>query len=181
MPVLHTTSTDYEKVLGTDATDTSFPSRIPTIVEPMKSATRGIIDLRAGGPGMPVQNLLQILPIGTGANDAVLTGMRVIGWRKLPSLVTTTADLWIPVLLAQFAAVFGNVTGVAGGILGATYFFMDTITLTTGNANVSDAIISPTGEIIAHAMVDAKGFPKVELTFDLGANATAANALVARL
>jgi hypothetical protein len=184
--VIETVSDDYILSHSTDATDTSFPSKIPTTTEPTGN---GVIDFRGQRvAGAVVPNLIQLTPVGTGANDAVLTGMRVIGWRRLKSKTpTTTRDLWVPTILAEFATVFGNVTGVAAGTggpagaLAATYFFMDTITLVTGTANVSNEIVSPTGDVIAHIQMDMKGFPKIEITFDLGANATAANCLVARL
>lgn len=174
MPI-DTLCTDYALTHATDATDATFPSKIPTVTEPTGD---GVIDL-GGRPSVP--NGLRLLPIGTGANNAVLTGMRVIGWSPLK--VPNKKTLWIPCLLVEIAAVFGNVTGVASvsAALGSTYFFMDTITLVTGNANVSHEIVTNAGDIIAHLVVDVKGCQKAEITFDLGASATAANCVYGKI
>lgn len=176
--IIDTRSGDFAKTHATDRTDTSFPSKIPTRTEPTND---GVINLGFGGSCAP--NGLILVPIGTGADDAVLTGMRVIGWRRLKSNNLSKTDLWVPVKLLEVAAVFGNITGVLDSMLGTTYFFMDTITLvgTSGNANISHELVSPADNTVAHIVVDAKGFQKVEVTFDLGANATAANCLYATL
>lgn len=167
---------NFGQATASDAT--SFASRIPTVTEPVASSTRSVIEWgkKEGGNCLPA---CEILIIGTGVNDAVITGVRVIKWKRKRGTPGTSglADLWIPIILCEFAAVLGNVTGAAGSVVPTTYFFADTITLVTGNANISNEIISPTGDVIAHATFDTKGAEKLEFTYDLGANATGVNVL----
>jgi len=47
---------------------------------------------------------------------------------------------------------------VADGVVSATNYYADTITRTTGIENVSDQILSPTGDVAGHVVVDVKGF-----------------------
>jgi hypothetical protein len=104
--------------------------------------------------------------------------VRLIGWRKLGSDPAT--QLWIPVVLAELACTACAVTGVAGKLIVATERFCDTITLVTGNDDISIDIVSPTGDVIAHALADIKGFSKLEITFDsTAAGTTAMNCLYA--
>ncbi len=186
--LLETLTNNLAKVFGTDVTDTSFASIIPTITEPVASSTRGIIANGGGRGGDKGQNLVKLYPIGTGANNAVITGMRVIGWNKFPGdpiAATPTADLWIPEPLAAFDLVYGNVTGVAAtggkaaGALTSTYFFMDTVNQTTnfGDDNVNIRFSSNQSDLVAGILVDLEGCAKFEVIFDAGANVTAMNCL----
>jgi hypothetical protein len=160
-----------------DLSDAAFPTIIPTVDEPTGN---GVINLTTG-EGAAVPNGIGLLPIGTGANDAVVTGFRIYGWKyrraNAGSGSTRTKGLWIPYLLAQFAGVCSATTGVDGTDIPSTYFFLDTITLTTGNANVSNEIISPTGDVIAHCLIANKGCRKLQMTLDMGANLTGFNGL----
>lgn len=178
--LIETLSTDWQKMAGTDLAGSSFASIIPTATEPVKSSTRAIIDLGNGGAVGP--NLILACPVGTGANNAVLTGVRFYGWRKLPR-GSAESDLWVPVPLVAVDTVFGNVTGATGSSLIATYFFMDTINLIAnfGVANVNNVIQSNQADLPGFIIFDAYGFQKLEIDVDLGANATAANCLVAKL
>lgn len=165
-----------------DATDGTFPSKVPTVTRPSGD---GVIDFFKDNNKLAIAGVvpqsLRLLPIGTGANNAVLTGMRVISWDVIyPTGSGTGLPLYIPTVLAEFATVFGNIPGIAGAVLGSTYFFMDTITVVTGNANVSEEVLSNAADLVAHAVVVTKGAQLIEITFDLGANATGANCLVKR-
>lgn len=173
---IETPSLDLAKLFSTDVTNTSFPSLIPTITEPRSSATRGVIEMVSSGNVS--KNLLCLIPVGTGANNAVITGMRVTGWNRLRA-TPPLHPLWIPTPLLAVDMVFGNVTGVALSPLAATYFFMDTITLITnfGTANVSNEFLSNQGDLVGAIHLDAKGYQKVEVSVDLGANATGFNCL----
>ena len=167
---LETLSTALAKTHATDATDTSFPSKIPTGTEP---SGNGVIEL--GLYGGLIQNGIVLLPYATsGDNDTF--SMRLIGWRVLGSLSTTL--LWVPVVLVELACTASTVVGVATRLVAATERFVDTITLVTGNDDISIDIVSPTGNVIAHVVADLKGFQKVELTFDsTAAGTTAMNCL----
>lgn len=179
--LIETQSSDFFRVLSTDSTDSSFPSVIPTTTEPTGV---GVIELGfSGGQSKAyAPNGLVIVPYGTGADDATITGMRVIGWSRLPGDQATTQSLWIPFILLECAAILSTAVGVAGSVLTSTYRFCDTITLvgTSGNANISHELISPTGNVIASVTCDTKGCQKVQVTFDLG-TATAANAIARRI
>jgi hypothetical protein len=168
----------FRKTHATDATDTSFAARSPKVTEPTGD---GIIAMGFGG--RKTNNGLMLLIVGTGANNAVIDGMRVISWRRLLGDGNTVKDLWVPHVLAEFSATLGNVTGAANGALGTSYFFADTISLVTnmGNANVSNEIVSPQNDTPAHILLDAKGAEKVEVLFDLGASATGGNCLYAKI
>ncbi len=178
---------DYIKLFGTDVTDGTFSTTvaIPTVTEPVASATRGVFDLALTG-GSYSRNLMELIPIGTGINNAVITGLRVFGWTRLKGvggLSAPTKDLWVPKLLFAADMVFGNVIGVAGSALASTYFFMDTITITSGigNANVDNVITTNALDLVASVLFDTKGSQKIEALVDLGANATAFNLLARRM
>jgi hypothetical protein len=71
---------------------------------------------------------------------------------------------------------------VAGTPVVATERFVDTITLVTGNDDISVDIVSPTADEIAHVMLDCKGFMKIEITFDMTTgDPTGGNCLVSLL
>jgi hypothetical protein len=173
---IETLSTPWEIGCKTaDLTDTSFPSKVPTRTKPSGNS---ILDFRGGTS----PNQLKIILLGTGANNAVLTGVRFLAWNHFDDGTGDNGKaLWVPTPLAEFAAVFGNIPGVAGGAIGSSYFFMDTITLVTGNANISNEILSPVGDIIAHIILSAKGSEMIEAIVDLGANATGFNWAAKRL
>lgn len=174
---IETLCQDFIPTHATLATDTSFPSRIPTKTRPSGD---GVIEL--GVDSSKTCNALVLLFGGTGQNDAVLTGARIIGWRKVRQS-NSQLELWIPVKLAEFAGVCGSAVGIAGCPVLNTFFFCDTLTLVSGqgNANVSHELVSPADNTIAHAVVDVKGFQFAEITFDLGANMTGAGALYAKI
>lgn len=161
-----TLSGPWAKVRSASATDSSFPSKVPTATEPTGA---GVLDF---SPGSQLEQLV-LVPYGTGANNDTFD-LRVIGWRLI-------SDLYVPVLLAQFAVTLSQAVGVAGKSVINTERFADTLSITYGNSNVDTSVVSPTGDLIAHAIVDVKGFNKLEFTFDLGGTTTDANCLYARL
>jgi hypothetical protein len=165
---------DYRKARSTVATDTSFPALVVTATEPQGN---GVVEVSKGPLG---PSRARVLIFGTGADDAVLTGMRIVCWDR--GGVGSTI-LWFPRLLsAPFAAVLSTSVGVAGGLIDASDRLADTITnADTAITSVSDKlqIVSPTNNIPAHISFDLKGARKLQFDFDLGANMTGANALVA--
>lgn len=173
---LYTLLNHWERVYATNATDSSFPSRVPTTTAPaVANPPTGVFEpspgesgLHRAGPG-----LLKLMFYGTGADNSTFNA-RVIGWAKVAVSGSTT--LWVPTVLAEYVATLSAAVGVAGAALVATERFADTLSRTTGIENVSDQVLSPGADLPAHALVDAKGFTRVEVTFDL-VTATAANAL----
>lgn len=160
--------TAYTRARATNATDTSFPSRIPTVTEPTGTGV-----LNVGGAD------LLLVPFGTG-NDDTTFSFRVIGWRAVDALDSRNRTLWVPVVLGEFSATLSTMVGVSGGIIDEANRFADTLSLVTGNEDVTELFTSPTGNVGAHAIVRNRGFDKVEITYDL-TGATGANTLVALL
>ena len=119
-----------------------------------------------------------IAPYGTGSNNNTFS-LRVIGWRIVGETgdQTFTSLLWWPVTLCELACTLSATTGVAGRIISNTERAVDTIVLTTGNANVNNSIVSPADDTIAHCTIDLEGFQKIEYTFDTGSSATDCNLL----
>lgn len=172
MNVIGTEAMDFRKALTTSATDTSFLSKIPTGTEPTGA---GVHDIH-GGVGI-MQNGMIVVPFGIGSDNHTFD-MRIIGWRCVGRNAATA--IWVPVIIAQLAVTLSAAVGIAGKTILNTERFADTLALTTGNDDVSIDVVSPTGDVIAHAVVDLKGFSKVEFTFDLGSG-TDCNCLFALL
>lgn len=171
--LLDTLCGPLQKFLKTaDSTDTSFPSKIPTLTEPVGN---GVLEL--GQFGAVSQNGVVLLPYATAGNNDTFS-IRLIGWRKIGT--APDVAMWIPVVLCELACICCAATGVTGGAILATERFVDSLTIVTGNANVSIDVVSPLGDVIAHAVADTKGCQKIEATFDsTAAGATAMNCLVA--
>ena len=178
------------RVRTTNATDNGFPTRLPTRTEPTgtgnnaaQASASAVINLSnsfAGGGSGAVQNRVIILPYGVGANNNTLS-FRVLGWRYLIEGGDAIQAMWIPVPLGEFSVTLSSTpVGVAGGLLGTSQLFADTITLTgtTANDDISIDLVSPANDTIAHLVMDMKGFQKLEVIFTTGGSATSCNALV---
>ena len=177
---LQTESQHARRVRTTNATDNGFPSRIPTGTKPSgtggaaaQASASAVIEF---GPGI-TQNSLMLIPFGAGSNDNTFS-LRVIGW-TLVDEGNSEEFIWVPVVLCELAVTLSSTpVGLANKVVNGSQLFADTITVTTGNANVSTEAVSPTGNVVAHAVVDVKGFELVEVTFTTGGSATSCNALV---
>lgn len=155
----------------------TFPAILPTLTEPMQSATRWVIDLVTGG-GIICQNAAKIKPYGFGSDNNTFK-VRIWGWTKCPGIQGSLQDFWDPTLLAELLCTLdAGVPGVAGTRVLNTMFFTDTISLTYGNANVSIDVNSPAATTLAgHVQLALKGSQKLECTFDINSSATSCNAL----
>lgn len=137
----------------------------------------------------PADNVVILIPFGIGSDTNTMK-MRVIGWRMAfdrgaeQSLYGAAVGdaLWIPVTLGEFLCTLSTPAGVAQSIIGSTNLFADTIAIqgTSGNDDIDVSITSPADNTIAHVVLDAKGFQKLEVTFDRNSSATSCNALIAR-
>lgn len=179
--VIRTQSDVFRKARSVNQTSNGYVSKLPTITEPSGDAGTAtgsaVIDL-ANLLGGQIPNAMLIAPYAVGSNNNTFS-LRVIGWRFIPGSGQVQTGLWIPVLLCEIACTLSNVpVGVAGMVLVATELFADTLVLTTGNSGVSAEILSNAGDVIAHAVVDLKGFQKVELSFTTGGSATSCNAIL---
>lgn len=191
-----TLSMAFRKARQTNATDNGFPARVPTKTAPtgkgdnVAQATASAVFNLAGTPSVDGRveteswhNRIIVVPFGVGS-DTNTFSVRVIGWRRAYERDSDMRDdtaLWVPVTLAEFSVALSTPTGAAGSVIGVTNLFADTITLTgtSGNDDIDISITSPADNTIAHAVIDLKGFQKVELTFTTGGSATSCNALVA--
>lgn len=153
-----TLSTNWRRAFVTNPTDSSYPSTASTATEPTGDGIHN-----AGFGGIKAQNGIVVMPFGIGDDDDVFN-MRAWGWTRLGDNPETS--IWIPMLLADFVCTMSTSTGVANKLLLSTERLCDTITLTTGNDDVSIDIVSPTGNVPAHAVLDLKGSQKVTFTFD---------------
>ena len=180
--IQYTLATAWKRLLDTDATDTSFASKVPTVTAPNSKTTDGVIDLQPTRHnlgnndeetfvvGGPVAHSLQFVFYGTDANNETMN-VRILGWA--PVKMDGQDDLWIPTVLYEGSVTLGATTGVSGHTISNSYFFADTISdPTTGNDNVDSRTTSPTGDEIAHLDLDVKGFPKIEVQFDSTAAAS---------
>ena len=178
--LIYTSCTDWQKARSVNATDTSFPSKIPTVTEPKGDAgtATGASVIETGLASGHWANAVVLVPYAIGDDDDVFA-MRVIGWSRMKGPTPATRDLWIPTILAELTCTVSTAVGIAGAAVLNTERFADTITLVTGNDDISVDITSPTGNVIAHATVDLKGFSKIELTFDMTTgDPTSANCLL---
>jgi hypothetical protein len=172
-----TLSSSFARTHATNATDSGFPSRVPTVTEPSGD---GVIDLCKLETGL-AQNLLLLVPYGV-ASDNHTFDLRVIGWRKLPvraAVAQTLTPVWVPHLLYQFAFTHGGIVGVANSTVLATERFCDTVTKTYG-PDGGCTLYTNAADLIAGVLVDVIGNQKVEVTFDLGSG-TSLNCLWAGL
>ena len=154
----------YAKVLGTNSTSTNYPSRVATATEPTGA---GVLDMSVGN-GLSREKLV-LIPYGQDEADKTLK-MMVLGWQIV-------SDLWVPVSLCELTCTLCNKTGVAAKSVLNTEFFCDTLALTAGYSTTACEVNTPTGDVIAHAVVNVKGYAKVEVIFDRNSSATSANAL----
>jgi hypothetical protein len=173
--LLETISQPFRLVRSANSTDSSFASKVPTADKPSGA---GVLDL--GGFGVANQNGVMLVPFGTGS-DGDTFSLRVLAWHWIsdPTITKAVTTLWVPALLCELSVTLssGN-PGVAGTILGSSNYFAKSISLTTGNANVSTETVSPaTSGVLAHATVDMKGAQMLEVIFTTGSSATDCNAL----
>lgn len=168
----------WQKARATNATDTSFSARPPTITEPSGD---GVVGLAGPAPGGVAPGRVVFIPYGAGDDDDVFD-LRLLGWRRVGSGAGPADVLWVPTILAQFTCTMGTAVGVAGAPVVATERFCDTIvihaTITAqlkstdtdgaGAASTGHVLVcSPANNLVAHAVVLTEGCEKVELLFDM--------------
>lgn len=172
--LIETLSTKFRRALTANSTDTSFASKVATLTEPSGS---GVLDMGAGGALAP--NGVLVVPYGAG-NDDTTFAMRIIGWRSITEHSSNQKITeWIPIILVELACTLSTAVGATGGVIGGGRM-ADTLSLVTGNDDISIDFVSPTGNVAAHAVVDVKGCEKIEFSFDM-TGATSGNCLVATL
>ena len=177
--LLETLATPFFKARSVNQTSATFVSKIPTATEPSGDAGTAtgasVFDIGKGY----AQNGVLVTPYGIGSDNNTMS-LRLIGWRSIGANAVATL-LWIPVIICEVAATLSTAVGIVGKTVLDTERFADTLSLTTGNDDVSIDIVSPTGNVIAHFVADLKGFQKLEVSFTTGSSATSCNALLAFL
>ncbi len=179
----HTSSMLFRKALSANSTSTSFATTIADLSSAPASAASesagGYIDLSSGRLKDFSPNTVLVKFFGVGSDND--TGAcRIFGVRRMVSANGAT-ESWTHTLLAEYAFTLSAAVGVAGGVVSASERYADTITRTTGIDNVSDQLLSPTGDEAGHVLVDCKGHSLLffEPIRTGGSPATSVNALFA--
>lgn len=157
---------NYDRVLSSNSTSASFPSRVPTETQPSGA---GIIPV---GPNTD----MILLPFGRDGNNETLK-VRVIGWRSTASDDDQSLDvLWVPRVIAELTCTLNSsLPGTAGAPVTASDYFADTITADYG----LPIIEQDSGVLPASASVMVAGERFVEVVFDRNSSAAECNALYA--
>ncbi len=169
---------------GGNSTASSLQKPSTSLIAPNTiAASSGVTNVGdgviAGGDGGSVcPNGVNIWPYGVGTATNTFK-MHIYGWNR--TIIENTKPLWYPFKIAAFTCTLCTLTGLADSPLGTTQKFCDTIVILFGNANISNEILSPTGNEIATITMDLKGARFYEFRFDMNSSATSANALIAKM
>jgi hypothetical protein len=179
--LIETLSTFMNQMRKTNTTDSSYPSRVPQVATPSgigdnaAQTTSAVFAL--GDGGQHCQNAALIIPFGTGSDNQTMN-MKVLGW-YLFGQQTPNKQVWVPVEFCELAVTLGAATGPAASLIPTTMLFADELVVTKGNQGVSIDVVSPSGDNIAHALVDLQGARFLEIVFNTNSSATDCNALFA--
>lgn len=175
-----TQSSQMARVLSTNSAvaATSIANPATSFASPGSGQTTGVITMGAGSEFS--NNGLLLIPYGVGSATNTFL-MSVFAWDFVHPVVTQRAQVWVAWLLASFTCTLNTVAGLAGGEVDETQLFCGTIALVSGNANISNEIVSPTGNLIASIVLDTKGAKMVQPLFARNASATSANAIYRRM
>lgn len=186
--LVETLSLPSRKARTVNATDTSFPSKVPTATEPTGTGAtatgQSVIDI--GYRGAVAQNAAVIFPYGLGDDNDVFA-MRVYGWflsKGSSQASPVVRDVWYPVKLLELTCTMCAATGVLAGSVLDTERFCDTLAIvgTSGTEGRNFYVVSPADDTIGYAMLDIVGCQKLEFAFDMTTgNPTNANALIMQL
>lgn len=195
--MMQTLCSPWRKLRNTNETSNGYVSKVPRNTDPYVNANtttkNGDADTATGpsvinfrnspNPSMPVQNGIQLLFYGVGANDNTFS-CRILGWANMcndrANVFADSAQIWIPVVLAEVAVTLSSTpVGLAGANILATELFADTITITgtTANPGINCNIVSPANNTIARMFLDAEGYQYIEAQFTTGGSATSCNGL----
>lgn len=147
-----------QKLLTTNATDTSFAAKVPTITSP----TSGTGMIAAGA-----LSLLDLIFFGDGADNTTFD-YRVIGW------TTVGSSLWVPTIMAQGSATLSALVGVDGYPIDDGERLADTIDLDYGIGVLYNGLANAQA---AHVLIGLQAeYHYLEVQFDM-TGATSGNAL----
>lgn len=169
--------TEYEqfrKMRAVNCTDTSFDATAVTATEPSGdagTATGQTVISSRGGDGVLTKNLIELMFFGEGADNATYD-VFVGTWEKLGRGETAC---WAFKIIAKLSCTLCTYVGLAGKEIINTERFVDTVTVSLGNAGVDISVISNAADRPAVVRIDYTGSAKIELIFDM-TGATSGNA-----
>lgn len=161
-------STDPDYLSGVIIPKTTAPASIDDATTP--TSNTGVVDCK--------HNFTQFAFFGRDtANDNIT--FKIWAW----SQISGATPLWIPTHVVTGYFTLSTKIGVANSPVGASDFFADGLTLTAGyNETLVPAYQSPADDSgtastgfssYAWLLVDTMGFDKLQVEFDINANATA--------
>jgi hypothetical protein len=124
---------------------------------------------------------------GDDENDRVQ--VRLWLWRYANMIdsarASTDLPIYFPVQIGTFDLTLGAMTGPAGGVIGTSNLFADTIAA-SGTVSVSliREVWSPADDTAGHILIDTQGYSYLEVQFDINAlspNGDVCNAIAARI
>lgn len=174
---------------------TSIANPADTFTDPIH-ATLGYIDMSAGG--VLTSNGLILVPFGTDtATETFL--MSIFAVDRIGSNGSGTKPSWTSYLLCSFTCTLASTAipglagstvpatgGVGGSPASGTQLYCGTIigggaAGGVGNTNISNEILSPTGNVKASILVDTKGARFVRILLAINASSVSANCLYRRV
>jgi hypothetical protein len=174
---LFTKAGHFRRVLATNTTsNTAFAAKADLAAAPAVAevdTAAGYITFDSGESDNYTPNTIQLVFFGAG-NDNQTGKCRLHGLR--PVRTATGLTNHTHTLLAEYTFTLSAAVGLSGGAVSASERYADTITRTLGIENVSDQIVSPTGDTPGHVLVDVKGCP-VMLVELIRVDANSINAL----
>lgn len=165
---------------ATNATDTSFPTRIPTITQP--ATGQGVFEmLQAQKLRGDSYNAVKLIPFSVCSDDDT-ADMQVILWNREEFAGDPLKKIWVPTKICQLALTFSSSVGVANGNIGTSSRFADTLAITMGNAAfvLVHSPVATMANTPGFAVVYTLGAQLVEVVFDQG-NGTSINCLYQKL
>lgn len=175
------TNRTMAKAMATNANTSAFTAKTALV----KTRPSGnLVTELAPTSGGKVPARVRIFPYGLGSNNDAFS-MRVWGWTQLGP---TSAPLWLPAALGEFACTISAFSGVAGGNVLNTELFADTITVVatvgepTITADVTRAgtavVFSPANDTPAWVEISLRGIELLEFDWDQTTNTPTMNALL---
>lgn len=179
------------------ATSATFPTRAPQAASVVHNSTQGVASamdglIACGQLGALAPRGILLAPFGQGDPGSTF-GINVYGWRSTNGSQLANAGgpqnpnarTYLPVLLASYTVTLGQ-PGPNGGDVNQGYLFAGNIQQTFGptlpvGVQAQDWFVLPASQGgIGNIALRALGHRWVEVTFQLGAGCTGANALYAK-
>lgn len=191
--ILKNQTENWRKIRSVNADCASFASLVALPQSPFLTyVSTGSYDTGAEGSGTRSGGLIyspgaihfplevSLSPYLVGSDNATMY-MDAIGWR--PTDLGKPTEIWTPVTLFEALCTGSGFVGLANRAVIATERFCDTIALTSlkGTQGTNIDVMSPADNTPGYITLKTRGFPIVEVRFNLNSSATGCNALWARL